>query len=154
MSGRTLWRVVSILPLVLLTACEQGTWLHAYRHIAQQEWTRSDTLTFITDTVAQEGQYTFEVELRASDSYPYRSLWLIVESRLLQPAFQRNDTVKCVLMDPITNRMGKGVFIYQYTVSLPPLPLQKGQYGHINIRHFMSRECLPGIRDVGIRIRY
>ena len=64
----------------------------------------------------------------------------------------RRDTVKCQLMDPVTHRMGKGIYMYQYDVPVPPMALRRGQTGQVRIIHLMQREVLPGIHDVGVLI--
>ncbi len=50
------------------------------------------------------------------------------------------DTVKCQLMDSVTHRMGKGIYMYQYDVPLPPMTLHRGQTGQVRIIHLMQRK--------------
>ncbi len=144
--------VAATVLLVLSTGCDKRTLFHSYRHVPCQEWNRTDTLTFTIDTIGRDALCRFELELRTTDSYPYRSLWVIVESQFTSPLFLRRDTVECRLMDSGYQHTGSGVHVYQYTTTLPPLPLHKGQTGRVSVRHFMSRERLPGIRDVGLCI--
>ena len=96
--------------------------------------------------------YQFALGLRSSDSYPYTVIWLAVEREFSHPDTLRRDTVKCQLMDSVTHRMGKGIYMYQYDVPLPSMTLHYGQTGQVRIIHLMQREVLPGIHDVGVLI--
>lgn len=75
-----------------------------------------------------------------------------MEREFSHPDTLHRDTVKCQLMDSVTHRMGKGIYMYQYDVPLPPMTLHRGQTGQVRIIHLMQREVLPGIHDVGVLI--
>ena len=83
--------------------------------------------------------------------YPYKSIWLGVERDFSPPAVLRRDTVECLLVDS-TLRMDGGIHLYQCVVPLPSMQLQRGQAGQVRVVHLMSRESLPGVHDVGIRV--
>ena len=138
--------------LLSLTGCNEHVIYHSYRHVPGSGWSRRDTLTFDIDTVRAEATYQFELGLRSTDSYPYTVIWLAVEREFSHPDTLRRDTVKCQLMDPVTHRMGKGIYMYQYDVPVPPMALRRGQTGQVRIIHLMQREVLPGIHDVGVLI--
>lgn len=48
-------------------------------------------------------------------------------------------------------KKGMAVPVYSYSHNFPTL--RKGQYGQLKVFHLMSRECLPDILDIGIRIK-
>lgn len=149
---RTPKLIAAIGTLLSLTGCNEHAIYHSYRHVPKSGWSRRDSLTFDIDTVRAEATYQFELGLRSTDSYPYTVVWLAVEREFSRPDTLRRDTVKCQLMDPVTHRMGKGIYMYQYAVPVPPMTLYCGQTGQVRITHLMQREVLPGIHDVGVLI--
>ncbi|MCD8317674.1 MAG: gliding motility lipoprotein GldH [Paraprevotella sp.] len=138
----------------ILMGCDKHTLLYSYRHIPQEGWRNTDTLIFALDTLKEDVLCQFDIDLRSTDRYPYKSLWLKVERQFTFPDTTRCDTVQCQLTDPTTDRMGKGIYTYQYSVPLSEFPLRKGQTGQIRITHLMQRETIPGICDVGICVRH
>ncbi len=138
--------------LLSLTGCDERVIYHSYRHVPGQGWNSRDTLAFDIDTVRVAATHQFALGLRATDSYPYTAVWLAVEREFSRPDILRRDTVRCRLMDSVTHRMGKGVYMYQYEVPLPPMTLRCGQTGQVRVTHLMRREILPGIRDVGVLV--
>lgn len=154
MNRKTGFRLFVIVTglLCALTGCDERTLYHSYLPTPLQGWEKHDTLVFHTDTVRTGADYRFDVELRSTEKFPYQSVWLIVERDFGHTANIRRDTVECRLLDPKTQRMGRGIYTYQYSVPLPSLHLNEGQAGEIRIRHYMHRETLPGLHDIGIRI--
>ena len=65
----------------------------------------------------------------------------------------KSDTLSCRLIDETGNALGNGVSNYQYLIPLTSLTLKKGDRLRIAIRHDMKREILPGISDIGLRLR-
>lgn len=136
--------------LCLLAGCDGRTFYHSYLPLPAEGWDKHDTLTFLTDTVRQSGEYDFDLELRSTERCPFQSVWLVAERDFGGAAL--SDTVECRLMDADTRRMGSGIHAYRYTVALPPAPLAEGQTGRIQLRHCMHREVVTGLLDAGIRI--
>ena len=93
-----------------------------------------------------------EVGLRINESYPFRSLCLIVEQTKWPAGTHRSDTLNCTLIDPDGTVMGQGISHYQYNFHLTDQQLQAGDSLHISIRHNMKREILPGIADIGVML--
>lgn len=62
------------------------------------------------------------------------------------------DTVQCDLMDKNGVTKGQGISSFQYNVPFAIHKYQAGDSLHIEIRHDMKREILPGISDVGLKI--
>lgn len=144
--------VAIVSALCILTACDGQTLYHSYLHVPANGWEKHDTLVFHTDSIPQDATYQFQLELRSTDKFPYQSVWVIVEREFTPPQSLRRDTVECQLLDPVTQKTGRGIYLYQYSIPLPPLHLHKGQNGEIRIRHYMRRESLPGLHDIGIRM--
>lgn len=147
---KTFVTILSLFPT--LTGCDEHVLYHTYHHMPFQEWDIHDTLVFRTDTIPEDQTYSFNIEIRTNRQYPYKSIWLIAERRFAYPQQIRRDTVECVLTDS-TNR-NKGIHLYSSEVPLSPLLLPKGQTGEIRLTHFMQRQTLPGISDVGLCIKH
>lgn len=156
MTQTALARYVRRLVLVVgvacgLSGCDEGVLYHSSRHVPAAEWGYRDTLSFTVDTVKDDGLCHFEVGLRVTEDYPYKSIWLGVERSFSPPAVFRRDTVECFLSDSTRHKAG-GLHLHQYVVPLPSLQLWQGQSGQVRIVHLMNREALPGIYDVGVRM--
>ena len=138
-----------VLPL---SGCDTDTVFHQYCHVAPDGWERNDTLRLYTDTLRQDGTYQLSVGLRCNDDYPYKNIWIVIENQFAPPRLAWCDTVECQLVDSL-NRMQRGIRVYQYDTPSGCRQLKKGQAGRFRVWHCMRQENLPGIMDVGIRIR-
>lgn len=143
--------VVAAVALCCFAGCDEGVLCHSGRLVPAEGWRSRDTLVFDVDTLRDNAVCRFEIGLRVTVDYPYKSIWLGVERDFSPPAVLRRDTVECLLVDS-TFRMDGGIHLYQCVVPLPSMQLQRGQAGQIRVVHLMSRESLPGVHDVGIRV--
>ena len=148
-----LYIIIACWAAALLAACDRHTVYNRYEHTPVAGWEKNDTLVFNTEPMAQTGQYIEEIGLRINGSYPFTGLSLIVEQTVYPSKDTRSDTLSCSLIDEDGNAKGRGVSHYQYMFHLTTLKLNHGESLHIAIRHDMKREILPGISDVGIRLR-
>ena len=140
--------------LLLLAAWHQQRPLcYEYHHTLVEGWDQGRVQTFQTDTVGASGNYTFEVCLRTTFRYPFQTLWLLVEQHWQDEVRTMRDTVVCEIIDSKGNPTGKGVSFFQSEHFVTNRLLRKGQTGTITVRHIMRRDMLPGISEVGIRIR-
>lgn len=144
--------VIAAVLVIILTGCDEQTVYHTYLPVPILGWEKHDTLVFRTDTIEQEADYQFALEVRSTERYPFQSVWLIVERRFDPTQDFHRDTVECRLLNPTTHRMGEGIYTYQYTFPLPPLHLPGAKPGEIRVRHYMHRETLSGLHDIGIHI--
>jgi len=163
-SNKKQWLTWLLLTVALVTAsCNRKTIYHHYEHTPLTGWEKNDTLLFTLTPSVQRAVVQRSIELRISNSYPFRSLCLIVEQTtipakgtgtILQRSKSplRRDTVNCDLIDPEGNIMGKGANLYQYSFRMTDISLNEGDSLRINIRHNMKRETIPGISDIGIRM--
>ena len=149
----TLFAAVMLLAVLLLTACKQRTVYYHYEHTPLSGWEKNDTLVFTTDTIAIDGTYSEEVGIRINGTYPFLQLNLVVEHLVMPAMTVKSDTLSCRLIDETGNALGNGVSNYQYLIPLTSLTLKKGDRLRIAIRHDMKREILPGISDIGLRLR-
>lgn len=142
-----------LLAVLLLTACKQRTVYYHYEHTPLSGWEKNDSLVFTTDTIAIDGTYSEEVGIRINGTYPFLQLNLVVEHLVMPSMTVKSDTLSCRLIDETGNALGNGVSNYQYLIPLTSLTLKKGDRLRIAIRHDMKREILPGISDIGLRLR-
>lgn len=142
-----------LLAVLLLTACKQRTVYYHYEHTPLSGWEKNDSLVFTTDTIAIDGTYSEEVGIRINGTYPFLQLNLVVEHLVMPAMTVKSDTLSCRLIDETGNALGNGVSNYQYLIPLTSMTLKKGDRLRIAIRHDMKREILPGISDIGLRLR-
>lgn len=115
-------------------------------------WGQTDSLYFDVPPVPEEGVYAPTVGMRCNSSYPFRELVLIVGQQVCPRNVQWEDTISFLLADDEGNYLGQGVNYFQYSLSLPDLYLDKNDSLHVTISHFMKRENLPGIADIGFTL--
>lgn len=138
--------------LLLMTACDRKAVYSHYEPTPLEGWESNDTLDFFVGVVEHAGYYKESVGLRTTDDYPFTGLTLIVEQRVFPVYRERTDTLNATLVDPEGVIMGTGVGIFQYVFPLRRLYLNKGDSLYVTIRHYMKREILPGIHDVGFTL--
>lgn len=143
---------IGLAAAVILTACQRNTLYDQYGHTSATGWDKNDTLTFHVPRLTDGGLFSRELRLRINSSYPFRALTLVVEQTVFPDHTVRTDTVNCPLSNADGSRPVRGVGFYQYAFPIPPVRLEKGDSLKINIHHYMKRDILPGITDIGIHI--
>ncbi len=117
-------------------------------------WNRNKTARFeaeIKDTITAT---TVDITLRTGSDYPYRNIYLFVST--FAPGGQMiKDTLEYMLSDDKGRRYGRGRgeiremnLTYRENVYFPA----SGTYKFV-IEHAMRTETLPGVYDIGIRIK-
>ncbi|MBQ8065586.1 MAG: gliding motility lipoprotein GldH [Prevotella sp.] len=148
-----IYATLSVVLAAALAACGHGTAYNHFHHVPVAGWEKNDTLTFAVPSLPTGGMYREELALRISGDYPFMGLSLIVEQTVLPSHATRCDTLSCQLIDHHGNAVGRGVSQYQYAFPLPAQKLAPGDSLRIAVRHDMKRDILPGITDIGIRLR-
>ncbi len=138
--------------LCALTSCNKGVVYDQYNHTPLYGWEKNDTLVFDVSPLAQGGHYRQEIGLRTNETFPFKSLSLVVEQTIEPNHRTYIDTLKCKLADDKGNMLGQGISYYQYNFILVDRDLSKGDSLHVTVRHIMKREILPGISDIGFRM--
>ncbi len=141
-------------PMVvaLFISCSHGTIFNEYKSTPIMGWEKNDTLSFEVPKLARGGTYDMELGIRINGAYPFTALTLIVEQTVLPSGKTYKDTIDCKLVDPKGREMGSGISYFQYSFPVRETALAAGDSLHVNIRHDMKREMLPGISDIGIMI--
>ncbi len=147
------WMAIPMMVLALCTACLQGKVYHHYEHTPLTGWDKTDSLPFNVPPIAKGGLYATDLGLRTTSDYPFTTVTLIVNQRAIPSNKQRTDTVTCKLMDSKGNIKGKGVSFYQYRINVSQMAISDSDSLHITVNHYMKRDILPGIADVGIAVR-
>ena len=144
---------VLLVPALVLFSCKPKSIYNESEQIPGQEWNAGNTISFsahISDTV---NAYDINLLIRSTSSYPYRNLFLFVETRS-PAAYRIKDTVEYFLADEKGNWYGSGLGDIN-DLSLPfktnVLFPDTGKY-IFNIRHGMREEDLNGVSDIGIQI--
>lgn len=150
-------RKLSFLPFLLIAfaGCTTDTIYSHYRHIADEEWGRSDTLIYIVPGIQHGGTYDLAVGLRTTSGYPYSDLTFVVEQEMIPSGRHSTDTFKVSLttQDTRVQQNGTGVALRQYHFPFKQLTLTEGDTLKLTLKHDMQRDPLPGVADVGITLQ-
>ena len=138
--------------VALTTSCNDKKVYDQYKHTPLTGWEKNDTLTFSVPKMTEAATYSSELMIRINEGFPFMSVTMIVEQKVIPSMDMRTDTVKCVLIDKKGNFNGQGINYHQYSFHINSRPLLAGDSLQINVRHDMKREILPGVSDVGIMI--
>lgn len=158
--NRTVLRLLTaVLLAVMLTACEETRQYDHYEHTDVEGWYTSDRLAFDVPPLSA-GTYRVSIGLRATVGYPYRNLALCMETTVLPRGWKKGErpapdsrTVTCTVNDERGNMTGHtGVSLSETLTPAGTLTVGEGDSLHIELRHIMRRELLPGITDVGLRL--
>jgi gliding motility-associated lipoprotein GldH len=144
----------SIVAVVcLLTACDRATVYNHYEQTQSSGWERNDTLVFHLPKLKEGGTYKEEVGLRINSEFPFMAIALIVEQEIFPSGETLSDTLYATLTNKRGDVLGRGISLFQYMFDLTTLQLRENDSIQVNIRHNMKREILPGLSDVGIKLR-
>ena len=138
---------------MLLAACDHRTVYDRYQSTALAGWEKNDTLSFAIPPLKDAAMYSAVLGVRTTDAYPFTAITLIVEQEIMPAHRLVTDTVCCNLTDEQGNILGECISYRQYQFDICKLQLQEGDSLHIVVRHYMKREILPGVADVGIQLK-
>lgn len=148
-----LYNIVSVVMMAAVAvSCATDTVYYSYAHTPVAGWEKNDTLTFNIPGMAAPGTYSQQVGLRMTSAFPFTSISLIVEQRIMPRGKVLTDTIKCPITDIRGNFLGDGISSYQYMFPLREVTLNKKDSIHVSIRHNMKREILPGVSDIGLKM--
>lgn len=147
-------KLILLLSLILLTACDSNTMYHSFLHVSKEGWKKSDTLTFkapITDSLAT---YRISVEVRNRIDYPYRNLYLFISHNTQDSTAFVTDTIQYSLADESGKWLGTGVgSLYQSACSYTYIAPRRSGNIVFKVSHGMQDNVLIGINDIGIEIK-
>ena len=150
---------IGIFSMIALCSCgDDNLVFEQNMEIPDARWITSEKaiMTFdISDTVSQ---HNFLLNVRNTESYPYRNLYVFVKTTFPNGKSSR-DTVGVVLADQMGRWIGKGngylsssqhmtnSVMYNYNRRFP----LSGTY-KVEIEQAMRTDTLEGIRNIGLRI--
>ena len=151
-----------IIALMVITmgagSCSDPRTYNRYKSVSLQGWSRKDTLTF--DIPRQwEGKYQLDLCLRAAQTYPYRNISMIIERKVIYYRQRKkrektyNDTINCEIINDKGILVGhKGITSTEIRQAITSFHLNRNDSMQVKIHHIMSREIIPGISDIGVKI--
>lgn len=155
----TLFYIITLTVIAVgATSCSDPRTYDQYKSVSLQGWSRKDTLTF--DVPRQwEGSYQLDLCLRAAQTYPYRNISMIIERKVIFYRQRKkrektyNDTVNCEIINDKGILVGqKGITSTEIHQAITSFHLNRNDSMQVKIHHIMSRESLPGISDIGVRL--
>ena len=135
---------------LMVSACHRGVIYSHYEHVDNDGWERNDTMHFYIPCVKESGVYQQQVMLRTDNSLPFLGISVIVEQEILPRGEHKRKRIYCPLVENNGQVMGNGISCYQYSFKVDSLELYEGDSLHIYVMHYMKRETMPGITDVGL----
>lgn len=154
-TGTGKYKLLLLAAVAAITvSCQPDVIYFGHTDFRSNEWTRQKTARFeaeITDTISST---TVDITLRTGSAYPYRNIYFFV-STFAPGGITITDTLEYMLSDEKGRRYGRGRgeiremnLSYRENVYFPAA----GTYQFV-IEHAMRTETLPGVYDIGIRIR-
>ena len=147
-------RIIGIIIAVALalTSCNRHTIYSHYESVDINGWERSDTLSFCVNNTS-DSIFSEQLGLRINGNFPFTSLSLVVEQRLLHDShIIKSDTLNLTLTNEDGLFLGKGLNIFHYDVDLGTIVLPKADTLQVSVYHNMRRELLPGVASIGITV--
>ena len=144
---------------LMVSACHRGVIYSHYEHVDNDGWERTDTLQAYQELydygiphVKEPGVYQQQVMLRTDNSIPFLGISVVVEQEIFPRGEHKRKRIKCPLVEKNGHVMGNGISCYQYSFKVDSVELYEGDSLHVYVMHYMKRETMPGITDVGIEI--
>lgn len=144
--------IVVLLMLIALCGCQRQIAYHAFRHVYDPGWDKTDTLHFDIKPLSTDGSYRLDTELRTDKDYPFRKLMIEVDQTVYPSKERFHDVINCELISENGAISGDGISYFQYRFHVRDLSLHQGDSIHLSLTHNMKREIMPGISDVGVRL--
>lgn len=138
----------------LCMACDEQTVYHTFQSLPTEGWQRKDTLFFDITIPDSATLYNISVEVRNRNNYPYQNLPLLIYYDSPEAQNIKKDTLEMKLADSAGIWLGDGWGgLYQSTLRAGLIRIGKAGEYRFKITHLLPDEVLPGINDVGIRLK-
>ena len=136
------------------TACDEQTVYHSFQSLPTEGWQRNDTLFFNVSVADSATLYNVSVEVRNRNNYPYQNLPLLIYYDSPEVPNIKRDTLELRLADNAGIWLGDGWGgLYQSTLPAGFVRIGKAGEYRFKIIHLLPDEVLPGINDVGIKLK-
>lgn len=151
------YRILSFvwMPIIVFTflSCGDPGILDQSVKIPPDGWHKDTTALFVFENQDTILQHSFAINIRHTDDYAYRNLYLFLNTLLPNGRLTR-DTIEILLADKEGQWLGQGfgkLRDYRFEVRNDLVFPLKGKY-QFTIEQGMREEVLTGISDVGVRI--
>ena len=141
-----------VLMAVLSCSYESATLYHEYQSTKRGGWSATDTLRFQIPRVRETAEYSFSIGMRLHHTFPYKGLWIVSETRLKNPDVVLRDTILFRTTQDDGMPKGKGVNLQQDEQEYAIFELYRGQTGEVCFYHAMTREVIPAVINVGLKV--
>ena len=145
-----LWMMIAV--ALVMTSCNRQVIYSHYEPVPIDGWDREEPVVFCIRPVAETGTYTELFGLRASSIYPFTHLTLLIKQQIYPSGKVKQDMVSIQLTDEEGFPKGTGMNHFQYELPPTTITLQEGDSLQVTISHYMKREHLPGITDIGLTL--
>ncbi|MCR5068392.1 MAG: gliding motility lipoprotein GldH [Prevotella sp.] len=145
--------LMALLIMAMAWSCTADTTYHKYVGVGEEGWSAHDTLVFDIDTLRTNGNFTTYVCLRAKPDFPYRYLSMIVEQTCMLSGNKERKTVRCEVVNSDGVMTGVGITYHTYEIPVFTGTHRPGEHIKVAIKHNMTREYMPGLMDVGVKLK-
>lgn len=145
----------AICLLLYVCSCSLDVKFSKYEPVSSDGWNIDDTIRFSTDTLRQDGRYGFTCGVRTRRAFPYRDLVMMVERKVYRDSklvLHRHEKVTCQIVTEEGSLTGEGTATKIHETHLKDFILKTGDSVAVSINHHMTRQTLPGIVDIGIKM--
>lgn len=142
-----------LLLLCMLAGCNMNKVYDSFEHTPIAGWEKNDSVAFSIPALKNGGTYELGLQMRTDNTFPFQSVVLIVEQTLSPGEIVLADTIDCRLANERGEILGDGLNLYQYSFKVNERRYNTGDSLHITVRHNMKRDMLPGIAEVGVKLK-
>jgi len=136
-----------------LTACNKNKVFESNVTIPNMSWSMKEAVKFDFEIKSTQTAYNLFVNVRNTESYPYKNLWLFIRTKTPSGKVEV-DSLDCKLADDTGKWLGDGAgeiwdnqIKFKQRVGFP----ETGKYT-VEIQHGMRSEPLPAIMEVGLMV--
>ena len=145
--------ILSFFIVCVLTSCTGNTMYYSYSPTPSDGWEKDDTIYFHIPIKDSLSLIQINTEIRSSDAYPYKELWLIVSHNFKNKEYWEIDTLQFILADDEGKRNEQSwSCFYPKSKALNPIFVKDTGNYVMKINHYMHDEHLIGIHNIGINI--
>lgn len=140
---------------MMVCSCSLNVKYSKFKPITSDGWNIQDTIKFSTDTLRQDGRYAFICGVRTRRAFPYQELVMMVERKVYRDSalvLKKLEKVTCPIITAEGNITGDGIATKLHETELKDFILHTGDSIEVCIYHHMTRETLPGIVDIGMKM--
>jgi len=141
--------------LLVLVSCDRSRFFEQNQAIEDELWSAKEVKTYTFDITDTNSLFSFYINVRNTNEYPYANLYVFVESKFPDNQLAR-DTIELQLARLNGQWLGSGQGKYKYNQFILRKGMRFVQAGSytFSIEHGMRKDSLNGIADIGIRLEY